>query len=80
MLFLKIFAAVLVVAGFVVILLAKKVVTRFGLDKRVKIADDMELSDEDLAEYKQLKATVTVKMLGMLVVLPGLIMTLIAFK
>ena len=80
MLALKIIAGVFLLSGFLTVLGAKKLVERLGLDSRVKISDDYEMDGEDAREYRLVKATVNVKMIGMLIVLPGLILTLIAFR
>lgn len=80
MLALKIIAGVFLLSGFLIVLGAKKLVERLGLDSRVKISDDYEMDEEDARDYRLVKATVNVKMIGMLIVLPGLILTLIAFR
>lgn len=80
MLALKIIAGVLLLAGFLTVLGAKKLVERLGLDSKVKISDDYELDEEDARDYRLVKATVNVKIVGMLIVLPGLILSLIAFR
>lgn len=80
MLALKILAGVFLLAGFLTILEAKKLVQRLRLDKKVKISGEHEMNEEDAQDYRLVKATVSVKMIGMLIVLPGLILSLIAFK
>jgi cytochrome b561 len=80
MLALKILAGLIILAGFVTIILAKKIVERFGLDKKVKLENENEMEAEDANEYRTLIATVNVKRYGMLIALPGMVLTLIAFR
>ncbi len=80
MLALKILAGLIIVTGFVTVIAAKKIVMRFGLDKKVKLENEHEMEAEEAEDYKMLIATVNVKRYGMLIALPGLILTLIAFR
>lgn len=80
MLILKIIAVVLLLAGFGTVLEAKYLVTKFKVDQNVKANFENEMDEEEIQEYKLTKATVNVKMYGMLIALPGIVLTLIAFK
>lgn len=80
MLVLKIIAGVLLLTGFGTVLEAKNLVKRFNLDKNVTVKFEHEMDEEERAEYMNMKATINVKMMGMLIALPGIILTLIAFK
>lgn len=80
MLILKILAVVLLLAGFGTVLEAKTLVRKFKMDQNAKANFEHEMSDEELAQYKLTKATVNVKMIGMLIALPGIILTLLTFK
>ncbi len=80
MLVLKILAGLIILAGFVTVIAAKKIVKKFGLDKKVKLENENEMEAEDAEDYKTLIATVNVKRYGMLIALPGLVLTLIAFR
>ena len=80
MLALKIIAGVLLLTGFGTVLEAKNLVKRFNLDKNVTVKFEHEMDEEERAEYMNMKATINVKMMGMLIALPGIILTLIAFK
>jgi len=80
MLVLKILAGLILIAGFAMVLAAKTIVKGFGLDKKIKLENENELEPEEIDEIKMLKATVNIKLYGMLVALPGLILTLIAFR
>lgn len=80
MLALKILAGIILVTGFLTVLEAKKLVQRFGLDKKVSIRYEDEMDEEEAQDYRLVKATVNVKMIGMLIALPGIILTLVVFK
>ena len=77
---LKIIAGLFVLVGFVTVLGSKFLVNRFGLDRKVKIEHESEMDEEETARYKQLKASVNVKIVGMLIAAPGIILTLIVFR
>lgn len=80
MLTLKIIAGVFLLAGFGTILEAKNLVKRFNMDQKTNVEFEHEMDEEEIAQYKLTKATVNVKMYGMMIVLPGIILTLITFK
>lgn len=80
MLALKILAGILLLVGFGIVLEAKYLVKRFNLDQKVEVKFEHDMNEEEMAQYKFTKATVNVKMYGMLIDLPGIILTLIAFK
>lgn len=80
MLALKIIAGFFLITGFGTVLEAKNLTKRFSLDQKVNVMFEHEMDEEELVQYKLNKALVNVKMAGMLIALPGLILTLIAFK
>jgi hypothetical protein len=59
---------------------AKKIAKRYGLDRKVILENESGMDEEELEEYKMLKATVNIKLYGMMVFLPGLILLLIVFN
>ena len=78
--FLKIISIIFLIAGFLVVYSARFIVRRFGLDRNAKCDFANEMSEEELQEYKFNKTVVNVKMLGMLIALPGIVLLLIAFR
>lgn len=76
----KILAGVILITGFATVLGARNLVQKFGLDKKVTINNESEFDADEAQDYRFVKATVSVKMYGMLIALPGLILTLIAFR
>ena len=77
---LKILAFVFLVPGIAAVLGAKWIVERYGLDRHAKCEYEDELSEEELKQYKQNKAVVNLKMLGMLTALPGFVFMVIALR
>ncbi|MGE5613828.1 MAG: hypothetical protein ACM3XR_05430 [Bacillota bacterium] len=77
---LKIIAGILVLSGFAIVVGARKLVKIFNLDKKITISNESEMDEEEAGDYRLVKATFNVKLYGMLIALPGLILTLIAFK
>ena len=80
MLALKIMAGVFLITGFGTVLEAKNLSKRFNMDQKVNVNFEHEMNEEEMAQYKQTKAAVNLKMYGMMIALPGVILTLIAFK
>ena len=80
MLALKIIAGLFLISGFCVVLAAKSLVKKFMLEEKVEVKFEHEMNEEEMAQYKFMKATVNVKIYGMLIALPGIILTLVAFK
>jgi len=80
MLALKIIAGVILIAGFGTVLGAKNIVKSFNLDQKAEVNFENEMNEEEIAQYKVDKAIVNIKTIGMLIALPGIVLTLIAFK
>lgn len=76
----KLFGFAFLLAGFGMVFGAKTLVKKYNLDKKVNCSFEGELSEEEVQDYKLTKAAVNVKMLGLLVSVPGLVLILIAFK
>lgn len=80
MLFLRVLAFLFLVPGFGVVFAARRIVEKYNLDKNVRSEYGDEMDEEELKQYKYNKAVVNLKMLGMLIALPGLILIMIAFR
>jgi hypothetical protein len=77
---LKIIGFVLIFIGVVVVYGARHFVAKYNLDKSTKVEAGMEMDEEQLQHYKNDKAVVNLKMIGMLVALPGFVLIILAFK
>lgn len=80
MLALKILTFVFLIPGVIIVFSARWIVKKYGLDKNVKCDYESEMSEDEILLYKNNKAVINVKMLGMLIALPGFIMAIIAFR
>lgn len=80
MLIMKAFAFAFLIAGFGMVFEAKSLVRKFNLDEKAKCDFEHEMNEEEIKQYKLSRATVNVKMMGLLTALPGLILITIAFK
>ncbi len=80
MLILKILAFVFLVPGFAMVFGARWAVEKFNLDKSMKVTFENEMNEEEILQYKTNKAVMNLKMYGLLVALPGLVLIVIAFK
>jgi len=79
-LFLKVVGFVFLIPGVLLVFASRWLVRKYRLDNNVKCDFESEISEEDLKEYKYNKAVVNLKMLGMLIALPGFALILIAFR
>lgn len=80
MLLYRILAFVFLVPGFGTVFGAGEIVKKFELDKKEKCNFENEMTEEELAEYKFTRASVNLKMIGMLIAIPGLVFVLLGFK
>ncbi len=77
---LKVLGFLFLAAGFGAVFSAKKLAVRLGMDKKVKCEFENEMSEEELQQYRMDRATVNMKMIGMLISIPGLVLILTLFK
>lgn len=77
---LKALALLFIIAGAVVTFGARKIMEMYKLDEKVKISYENELSEEELDKYKSQHVVVKIKMIGMFICLPGIILVLLLFK
>jgi hypothetical protein len=80
LLVLKILAFIFLVAGALTVFGARWAVKKYNLDKNMKVEHESEMSDEEIEEYRYSKAVLNLKMLGMIILLPGMILLLVLFK
>lgn len=78
--FLKVIGFMFFVPGVLLVFASRWLVQKCGLDNNVKCDFTSEFSEEEIKEYKYNKAVLNLKMLGMLIALPGIALLLIAFK
>lgn len=77
--FLDILALVIMGLGFAVVFAAKIIVSKFNLQQKQKCNFESELSKEELDKYKLDKAIVSVKMMGLVITIPGLILFILSY-
>ncbi|NLP15388.1 MAG: hypothetical protein GX383_13135 [Clostridium sp.] len=80
MIFLRILMFLFIAAGFGIVLAAKAIVKRFKINEKTICHFEHEMTEEELERYKFNKAVLNVKMMGMLIALPGLILLLVIYK
>lgn len=79
-LLLKVLPFVFIVPGVLMVYLSKWAVEKYSLDKKVTVDFENEFSEEELEEYKFSKASVNMKMFGLLLALPGIVLLLLVFR
>jgi hypothetical protein len=77
---LKVLAFAFLATGFTIVYSAKSVVKKYEMDKKVECNFEGELSDEEVAKYKFDKASVNVKMMGLVISIPGIILLYLLFR
>ena len=77
---LKILVFLFIVPGFLTVYLSGWAVRKYNLDKNVTINFEDTLSEEELTKYKFNAASVRVKMIGIAIALPGIILLLFVFR
>jgi hypothetical protein len=76
----KIAAFILIGIGAIINYGAKPIVKKMKLDEKMTAAEAEEFSEDELSEYKFTKATVRVKVTGLLLMLPGIFLMFYAFR
>ena len=77
---LEILALVIMAVGFGIVFASKAIVKRFDLAKEQKCEHAAQMSEEEVEDYKFNKAMLRIKMMGLIVSIPGIIMLLISYK
>jgi len=77
---LEILSLVLMAVGFATVLAAKTVVKKYDLAKKQTCEHADQMSEQEVEEYKFNKAMLNIKMMGLAVTVPGLILFVIFFK
>lgn len=78
--FLKIFGFIFLIIGILVVFAASWIVKRYNMDRSVTCDYEHEMNEEELADYKRGRAVLNMKMLGMLIALPGFILIFLAYR
>ena len=78
--FLQVISILFILAGSVSVYFATFIGRKYNLAERVSCEYESSMSEEELLDYKNSKAVFNVKILGMLLALPGVILVIIAFK
>ena len=74
----EILGLVLMIPGLVTIYLAKRIANKYKVCEKVFCSFEDELTDEELTEYKNNRAVLIVKIIGMIMLFPGLIWIIIS--
>lgn len=80
MLLLKALGFFFIVAGALTVFGARWIVNKYSLDKNAKCDFENEMGEEEIKQYKLNKALVNIKLIGMAMTLPGIVIILIIFR
>lgn len=75
---LEIVSYIIIAIGFVVVYGAKAIVRKFDLAQKQKCENVGEMTEEEVEQYKFNKATLNIKMLGLIISIPGLILFIVS--
>jgi len=70
----------LMAAGFIIVYAAKAIVDRYNLDRNVLPDFENDMNGEEVKKYAYDRTVLNVKLTGMLIALPGIIMVILSFK
>ncbi len=73
-------ALVIMAIGFAVVLSSKVIVNKFNLAQKQECKYASELSEEELSNYKLNKAMFNIKITGLVITIPGLVLLLVSSK
>ncbi len=76
----EILSLVIIAIGFITVYSAKILVKKFRLDEKQKCDNASEMSEEEVQAYKYNKAIFNIKVTGLIISLPGLILLFISFR
>lgn len=77
---LKILGFVLLAIGAIISYGSKAIAERTSLIHRINVDEAWDFPPEELESYRRQKASVRIKLIGMMVLLPGVIMLIIAYR
>jgi hypothetical protein len=77
---LEILGFVLMVPGLITIYRAKMIADKYRIYEKVECNFEEELNEKELTEFKNNRAILIVKIIGMMMLLPGLIWIIIALS
>lgn len=80
MLIYRILAFIFLAAGFGMVFGSKQITVKYQMDKKVKIDFDHGMSEDEEAQYRLIRASVNVKMMGLILAIPGLVFIVLGFK
>ena len=80
MFFLQVLSILFFAIAALLVYSAGLIVKRFKLDEKVECGFEHSMDEGELAEYKYRKALVRVKMIGMVLAIPAIIMIFLVFK
>ncbi len=76
----RVVSVILLVIGFGTAAVARFAVDKFDLSRNAVCDFEHEMSEDELKQYKYNKAVVKIKILGVFIALPGLVLFMISFR
>ncbi|MDF2985199.1 MAG: hypothetical protein K0R50_709 [Eubacterium sp.] len=76
----EILSLIIMAVGFITVYSAKFLVKKFRLYERQKCDNASEMSEEEIQTYKYNKAVFNIKITGLVISIPGLILFIVSFR
>ncbi len=76
----EILSLVVIAVGFAISYMAKAIVKKFGLKEKQECENSAEMTEEEINEYKQNKAVYRMKLTGLAISIPGLVLFILSFR
>lgn len=76
----EILSLVIIAIGFIIVYSAKAIVTRFQLAENQKCENADQMTEDEIQTYKMNKAVFNIKIMGLVVSIPGLVLFIISFR
>jgi hypothetical protein len=77
---LEILSLAIMVIGFVIVYMSKAIVKKYNLAEKQTCEHEAEMTEEEIKDYKYNKAVFNIKILGLIVSIPGLVLFIIYFR
>lgn len=77
---LEILSLAIMVIGFVIVYMSKTIVKKYNLAEKQTCEHEAEMTEEEIKDYKYNRAVFNIKILGLVVSIPGLILFIVYFR
>lgn len=77
---LEILSLAIMAVGFIIVYMSKAIVKKYNLAEKQTCEHEAEMTEEEVKDYKFTRAVFNIKILGLIITIPGLVLFLIYFR